>query len=111
MDDPQGNRKTLTEQVSMDIYIFSIVKMIKREKLDLLCRPSSRSRRVLPSTGGSGRCICLAWTPRCRLEWGVVHVANLCKRYKMVSTTGTDKYITKIAKIDKIAKVKVVKIF
>ena len=29
------------------------------------------------------------------------NVANLCKRYKMVSTTGTDKYITKIAKIDK----------
>ena len=37
------------------------------------------------------------------LEWGISLVisANLCKEYKMVSTTGTDKYITKIAKIDK----------
>ena len=35
------------------------------------------------------------------LEWGVVLVisANLCKEYKMVSTTGTDKYKKLIAKV------------
>ena len=35
------------------------------------------------------------------LEWGVVLVisANPCKEYKIVSTTGTDKYKKLIAKV------------
>ena len=93
MSDPQCSRNDLNSS-KFQIYIFLIVRDDKIELASSVWVKEAGGFFCQQGALVSGVSVCLQLHPGGRSGMGrrPPYLSNLCKKYKIVSTTGTDKY-------------------